>query len=191
MKQAAPKIILIVGVALLAVGLYRAFGVYSVVSSPRSGVSYQVSSGVWRFILMPLIPGAVLTIAGLLMGRSDKAVSVIGPGGEKLNASAPATNQCPHCGTSVPEFATVCSQCGAEKAIGRVGKLGLVGPNAVWPMRIVAAVGWMGTLMAILSADFVTSAAGWFFSLVMLAVTLFNWRVIFWDGTYRWYRRSA
>lgn len=134
------------------------------------------------------------------MGREDKGIlvtglegeglSITGPDGQNINVSGPAVNQCPFCGTVLPEFATVCSRCGAEKAIARVGKLGLVGKSAVWPMRIVAAVGWMGTLMAILSDDFFTSAGGWVFSLVMLAVTLFNWRVIFWNGTYRWYRRG-
>lgn len=172
-------------------GLYRFYKFFSLVLVQGSAGDF---GAVFMYVMMPLIPGVLLMLAGRYMKRSAAASAglsgarISGPNGETLTVPTEQANQCGFCGTVMPAFATVCSSCGAQKGIGKVGKFGVVGPGAVLPMRIFAASGWFLVLVFFLAWGNGGAPYAVFGTLIMFALTMFNYRTIFWNGTYLWYR---
>lgn len=198
MKKIFSKIVLFVGVGLIAIGLQRGFSVWSWLSSSSAGEYRQLDSSAYQFFLLPLLVGTVVTLSVLSFGRkssaADKSASVVtitGPEGQEINlAQGTSHATCPYCGNNVKPLATVCGTCGAEKAVGKLGKFGLVGESAVLPMRILVTVGWLSVVLVVLFGGVGGLVGGGVGAFLLLAIMLFNRHVIFFNGTYRWYRRS-
>lgn len=180
-----------------AASAFGAYWLYDVMSYILAEGTENVSFVFILNAMVTLFAGILLVIASrrLMHHHPEPSAIVQGAGSPVVNsATEPRTDRanirCGLCGTDVRDEAIICPACGAQKGVGVVGKFGVVGAGAVTPMRIVASVGWLFVLISYVSwneggAVYAVVGTG-----IMTAITLFNWRVIFWNGSYMWYRRA-
>lgn len=215
MSQGFLRVILWVGLIQLGYGIYRVmdFLIFLMAEPNPLWSPFHV----FMNLVLPTISGMLLVKAarafrntesgarvapraalrGTIQGPNGKALAMpddLSPAGISIASDeevAEPVEECGFCRTEVHPGAMVCPRCNAEKGIGRVGKLGVVGEGAVTTMRIITVTGWLFVLGAFLVGGMAGGLYAFFIGALMLAITLFNWRVIFWDGSYRWYRRGA
>ena len=102
--------------------------------------------------------------------------------------SPESTQECPFCRTEIKAHATVCPNCHAVKAIGVLGKVGPVGAEAVFKVRFVVIVGYIASAIMILTQKPGPFIGGVLIALLCTAIVIFNWRIVFFRGQYRWFR---